>query len=147
MPVQFTPSASIKMHRARRASSARPLRLLTRRSSSIRSTSVNVMASSVDAEYRLTFQMLQSTRDMKGGRSAAHCRSIVAECARLGSILSKECAMRTQAPGHFSPSMVSWVPVVAYAVLIFVLSAQSHPERLFPSFLERLGDKILHVIE
>ena len=55
--------------------------------------------------------------------------------------------MRSRATGHCSPFIVYWVPVVAYAALIFVLSAQSHPERLFPSFLERLGDKILHVIE
>src|SRR5262245_20066523 len=39
-----TPSAASKMHRARRASSARPRRLATRRSSSFRSGVVNVIA-------------------------------------------------------------------------------------------------------
>ena len=55
--------------------------------------------------------------------------------------------MRNRAAAQVSPFVTYWLPVVAYAVLIFVLSAQSHPERLFPSFLERLGDKLSHVIE
>jgi hypothetical protein len=51
------------------------------------------------------------------------------------------------APGPFRFFLVYWGPVIVYAAVIFVLSAQPHPERLFPSFLERLGDKFLHVVE
>lgn len=41
-----------------------------------------------------------------------------------------------------------WAPVALYAVLIFYLSSQSHPERYIPSFLFlELGDKVLHAIE
>ncbi len=40
-----------------------------------------------------------------------------------------------------------WVPVVAYATLIFYGSSLSHPEDTFPSFLEGLSDKVLHMLE
>ena len=55
--------------------------------------------------------------------------------------------MKLGATGRFRGFLIYWAPVVAYAALIFMLSAQPHPERLFPSFLERLGDKLLHVLE
>jgi len=51
------------------------------------------------------------------------------------------------AAGPFRSFLLYWVPVIVYAALIFVVSAQPHPERLFPSFLEQLGDKFLHVVE
>lgn len=40
-----------------------------------------------------------------------------------------------------------WSPVAAYALLIFYLSAQSHPEEELPSFLFDFSDKLLHAIE
>lgn len=41
-----------------------------------------------------------------------------------------------------------WLPVLAYAGLIFYLSSQSHPERFIPNlFLLKLGDKVLHTVE
>lgn len=40
-----------------------------------------------------------------------------------------------------------WLPVAAYAGLIFFLSSQAYPEAYLPSFLEELGDKLLHGIE
>lgn len=41
-----------------------------------------------------------------------------------------------------------WLPVIAYASLIFYLSSLPHPEEDLPKFLfEKLGDKLLHVIE
>jgi VanZ family protein len=41
-----------------------------------------------------------------------------------------------------------WLPVVAYASLIFYLSSLPHPEEDLPNFLfENLGDKLLHVME
>ena len=40
-----------------------------------------------------------------------------------------------------------WGPVVAYAFLIFFLSAQSTPSRYIPGFFYGLSDKALHAIE
>jgi VanZ family protein len=41
-----------------------------------------------------------------------------------------------------------WLPVVAYASLIFYLSSLPHPEEDLPKFLfEKIGDKLLHLIE
>lgn len=40
-----------------------------------------------------------------------------------------------------------WGPVAAYALLIFFLSAQSHPEKNFPRFILGLNDKVLHALE
>ncbi len=40
-----------------------------------------------------------------------------------------------------------WVPVIAYAVLIFFVSSLSHPEETLPGFLEGLSDKFLHMLE
>lgn len=41
-----------------------------------------------------------------------------------------------------------WLPVIAYASLIFYLSSLPHPEEDLPKFLfEQLSDKFLHVIE
>jgi len=41
-----------------------------------------------------------------------------------------------------------WLPVIAYASLIFYLSSLPHPEEDLPKFLfEKIGDKFLHVIE
>jgi VanZ family protein len=41
-----------------------------------------------------------------------------------------------------------WLPVVAYAALIFYLSSLPHPEENLPKILfEKLGDKLLHMIE
>jgi VanZ family protein len=40
-----------------------------------------------------------------------------------------------------------WLPVLAYAGLIFYLSSLSHPEVYAPTLLELFGDKALHVIE
>src|SRR5205807_864962 len=56
------PSASSKISRARRASSARSVRLLARRVSSIRSAFVRVMASVMDAIIVYKW-LLQSTRN------------------------------------------------------------------------------------
>ena len=42
----------------------------------------------------------------------------------------------------------SWLPVAAYMTLIFYLSSLPHPEEELPKFLfEKLGDKLLHIIE
>ncbi len=40
-----------------------------------------------------------------------------------------------------------WLPVAAYAGLIFYLSSLSQPEEYVPSLLAELGDKVLHVVE
>lgn len=40
-----------------------------------------------------------------------------------------------------------WLPVAAYAALIFYLSSQVYPEEYVPSLLADLGDKALHAIE
>ncbi|MDH4082305.1 MAG: VanZ family protein [Nitrospira sp.] len=40
-----------------------------------------------------------------------------------------------------------WGPVCAYAVLIFYMSSQSHPEESLPSFVFNLSDKVLHAAE
>ena len=41
-----------------------------------------------------------------------------------------------------------WAPAALYAGLIFLLSAQSHPEDNLPSFLfKEVSDKILHAVE
>ncbi len=40
-----------------------------------------------------------------------------------------------------------WLPVAAYAGLIFYLSSLSHPEAYFPSLVAELGDKVLHAVE
>lgn len=40
-----------------------------------------------------------------------------------------------------------WLPVAAYAGLIFYLSSQSHPEELLPSLVRELSDHALHFIE
>ena len=41
-----------------------------------------------------------------------------------------------------------WLPVVAYASLIFYLSSLPHPEEELPKFLfEKIGDKLLHLVE
>ncbi|MGH7205061.1 MAG: VanZ family protein [Nitrospiraceae bacterium] len=40
-----------------------------------------------------------------------------------------------------------WLPVVAYAGLIFFLSSLSNPEVYTPSFLYEIGDKSLHAFE
>ncbi len=40
-----------------------------------------------------------------------------------------------------------WLPVVAYAGLIFYLSSLSEPEEYVPSLLAELGDKVLHAVE
>src|SRR5438067_12758568 len=40
-----------------------------------------------------------------------------------------------------------WLPVAAYAGLIFYLSSLSHPEEYSPLLFEELGDKVLHAME
>lgn len=40
-----------------------------------------------------------------------------------------------------------WLPVGAYATLIFYVSSLSYPEVYVPSVLMELGDKALHAIE
>jgi VanZ family protein len=40
-----------------------------------------------------------------------------------------------------------WLPVVAYAGLIFYLSSLAHPEEVLPAFISELGDRVLHLIE
>ena len=40
-----------------------------------------------------------------------------------------------------------WGPVLAYAGLIFYLSAQSHPDDDLPSFFGSINDKVLHAME
>ena len=40
-----------------------------------------------------------------------------------------------------------WMPVCAYAGLIFYLSSQPHPEDDLPSFVLSFSDKVLHVVE
>ena len=41
-----------------------------------------------------------------------------------------------------------WTPVIAYAFLIFYLSAQPNPEEQLPEFLmKRVNDKVLHLME
>jgi VanZ family protein len=58
---------------------------------------------------------------------------------------------KTYADGRERPVgqwMRSWLPVAAYMTLIFYLSSLPHPEEELPKFLfEKLGDKLLHVIE
>ncbi|HLZ32550.1 MAG TPA: VanZ family protein [Nitrospira sp.] len=42
----------------------------------------------------------------------------------------------------------SWLPVVGYAALIFYLSSLPHPEEKLPKILfEKVGDKLLHLVE
>jgi VanZ family protein len=42
----------------------------------------------------------------------------------------------------------AWLPVLAYMALIFYLSSLPHPDEDLPKFLfEKLGDKVLHMIE
>jgi VanZ family protein len=44
--------------------------------------------------------------------------------------------------------LVYWGPVVAYAGMVFFLSAQSHPEEQLPSILVKdVNDKVLHAVE
>lgn len=44
--------------------------------------------------------------------------------------------------------MRAWLPVAAYMALIFYLSSLPHPDENLPKFLfERLGDKLLHLVE
>ena len=40
-----------------------------------------------------------------------------------------------------------WGPVCVYAVLIYSMSAQSHPEDNLPAFVFDLSDKVVHAIE
>lgn len=40
-----------------------------------------------------------------------------------------------------------WLPVLAYAGLIFFLSSQSSPEEIIPTVFEGVGDKGLHMME
>src|SRR6266545_6971790 len=40
-----------------------------------------------------------------------------------------------------------WLPVLAYASLIFYLSSLPHPEQYFPSFLINVSDKVIHGVE
>ena len=41
-----------------------------------------------------------------------------------------------------------WLPVALYAGMIFLLSAQSHPDEHLPSFLLKdVSDKVLHAVE
>jgi VanZ family protein len=40
-----------------------------------------------------------------------------------------------------------WLPVLAYAALIYYGSAQSHPEEELPSFFSLFSDKVLHATE
>ncbi len=40
-----------------------------------------------------------------------------------------------------------WMPVLAYAGIIFALSSLSRPEEIVPSLLEEVGDKTLHALE
>ena len=40
-----------------------------------------------------------------------------------------------------------WMPILAYACLIFYLSSLPHPEAYLPSFLKAVSDKILHAVE
>ncbi len=40
-----------------------------------------------------------------------------------------------------------WLPVVAWAGMIFYLSSQSHPDESLPSLILDLGDRALHGIE
>jgi VanZ family protein len=40
-----------------------------------------------------------------------------------------------------------WMPVCAYAGLIFYLSSQPHPEEDLPSFVMSFSDKVLHLVE
>src|SRR5436190_5864065 len=73
---QVWPSASSKISRARRESSARSVRLLARRVSSISSEFDNVMASLMDAIIVYKW-LLQSTRDAScdGGSTKKWCGS------------------------------------------------------------------------
>ena len=42
----------------------------------------------------------------------------------------------------------AWLPLAAYMALIFYLSSLPHPDEELPKFLfEKLGDKLLHLIE
>lgn len=58
---------------------------------------------------------------------------------------------KTYAQGVESPAgqwMRAWLPVAAYMALIFYFSSLPHPDEELPKFLfEKLGDKLLHVIE
>ena len=60
--------------------------------------------------------------------------------------MEKACAQTVESPtGQW---MRAWLPVAAYMALIFYLSSLPHPDEALPKFLfEKLGDKLLHVIE
>ena len=40
-----------------------------------------------------------------------------------------------------------WIPVLAYAVLIYYLSSLSHPEYLAPTLFREISDKVVHAVE
>lgn len=60
--------------------------------------------------------------------------------------MEKACERTADSPaGHW---MAAWLPVAAYMAMIFYLSSLPHPDEGLPKFLfEKLGDKVLHVIE
>jgi VanZ family protein len=60
--------------------------------------------------------------------------------------MEKVCAeSHERAAGHW---IRSWLPVAVYMALIFYLSSLPHPDEDLPNFLfEKLGDKLLHLIE
>jgi VanZ family protein len=60
--------------------------------------------------------------------------------------MEKACERTVESPiGHW---MAAWLPVAAYMALIFYVSSLPHPDENLPKFLfEKLGDKVLHVIE
>lgn len=45
------------------------------------------------------------------------------------------------------PAVWHWVPVAAYAGLIFYLSSLPHPEVFAPSLFDTVSDKVLHAVE
>lgn len=60
--------------------------------------------------------------------------------------MEKTCERTAKSPA--GDWMAAWLPVAAYMALIFYLSSLPHPDEQLPEFLfEKLGDKVLHVIE
>ena len=60
--------------------------------------------------------------------------------------MEKVCAHTAANTG--SPWLRLWLPVAAYMALIFYLSSLPHPDEQLPKILfEKLGDKLLHMIE
>src|SRR2546429_4279981 len=131
------PSASSKIKRARRASSARPVRLAARRSSSIRSTFVSSMASLLDAIIVYKW-LLQSTRLSRKPLQPAQFRTLQAAVVESGCdavTLGSRCLLPPLSAGGAprpSPSLRFHTPLIEPDVQIARIRLSDRTSRLHP---------------